>query len=567
MPGQQALTPKCHFPRITVEVRLTLALVTKQLVAQLDLKTAVKAASISNDLLPPREDDKVSGELGKRFVAHLHRQLQSDSYTPQPAEFIRVPKPGFSSRPAALLTLTDRVVYESLVARVRPALAKFLVPEDIVLWPRAAVTPTRWKDFEHLPLQGKSSEYVVKADVSGFYDSIDHIRLSDRLIYATGEGDVVDALVAFLGLVMKNARGLPQGLLPSDTLATAYLQPIDAAMVRSGVAYWRHGDDVRIRTGTMSSAREAIALFEDELRAQGLLLNSAKCTVLKIATYSSELKSTARAFELTEQKLLDSRIEEISSDSSALTATLETAGLSSQLAWDLFYHHSISLEELLEQIGEHIQPTEIEVAELLFAQAVAAPPDEKDGLSKEQFHHQLVSSLLRLTAAKSTAGISSCASLIARFPEKTELFCRYLESLMSVSAAAVVQQLENVLNSDAYYFTPWQQAWLIRTLGPGMHLSEPKTRQRLAGIANAARVHWIVRVEAMKALAWSNALEQELASDAWRTAPVAYRPDVLSAVARMSKSEAWAERFVAVAHLDPVDKVVVDHLLARQSEN
>lgn len=35
------------------------------------------AASNSNDLLPPREDDKVSGELGKRFVEHLRNQLQA----------------------------------------------------------------------------------------------------------------------------------------------------------------------------------------------------------------------------------------------------------------------------------------------------------------------------------------------------------------------------------------------------------------------------------------------------------------------------------------------------------
>ena len=39
---------------------------------RLDLAEAQERAAVSNDLLPPREDDHVSGELGKRFVAHLH---------------------------------------------------------------------------------------------------------------------------------------------------------------------------------------------------------------------------------------------------------------------------------------------------------------------------------------------------------------------------------------------------------------------------------------------------------------------------------------------------------------
>ena len=45
--------------------------VLQQMANRLDLAKVQEQAAISNDLLPPREDDHVTGELGKRFVAHL----------------------------------------------------------------------------------------------------------------------------------------------------------------------------------------------------------------------------------------------------------------------------------------------------------------------------------------------------------------------------------------------------------------------------------------------------------------------------------------------------------------
>src|SRR5688572_28293849 len=111
-----------------------------ELLKTLDLEGALAQAAARNDLLPPREDDKVSGELGKRFLTYLHERLSSGRYDPQPAQFVRVPKAGFTSRPAALLSLADRVLYEALVGSLRPALAKYLVTSEVAMWPRESPT-------------------------------------------------------------------------------------------------------------------------------------------------------------------------------------------------------------------------------------------------------------------------------------------------------------------------------------------------------------------------------------------------------------------------------------------
>src|SRR3712207_7602021 len=55
----------------------------------------------------------------KRFVEYIRKQIEDGTYEPDPACFVQVPKAGLSSRPAALLTLTDRVVFEALLDIVR----------------------------------------------------------------------------------------------------------------------------------------------------------------------------------------------------------------------------------------------------------------------------------------------------------------------------------------------------------------------------------------------------------------------------------------------------------------
>ena len=59
---------------------------------------------------------KVSGELGKRFLERLRREIERARYDPKPAYFIAVPKNGYTTRLAALLTFSDRVIYEAMVA-------------------------------------------------------------------------------------------------------------------------------------------------------------------------------------------------------------------------------------------------------------------------------------------------------------------------------------------------------------------------------------------------------------------------------------------------------------------
>lgn len=163
----------------------------------LDLeKCAPPQASARNDLLPPRAEDKIGGEVARSFTEMTRRQIERGKYEPDLASIVYVPKPSNATRPAALLTLEDRVVYEALIHALLLRIEKALL-EGYRLLARGELGPKRWKEFEQDPVQA-SLPYVVLADVTGFYESVDHNVLGDILVKTTGKRKVVHALLEFL---------------------------------------------------------------------------------------------------------------------------------------------------------------------------------------------------------------------------------------------------------------------------------------------------------------------------------------------------------------------------------
>jgi hypothetical protein len=179
------------------------------------LKDALSRVGRTNDMLPPREDDKVAGRIAGRFVTALEQSIRDHDYEPSRATFVYVPKTRFATRPAALITLADRVVYEALVEPMRTKIDRFLVSDSTVLWPRGSTTDKRWNDFEAAPLNAGGG-YVVIADVAGFYESIDHQRLRQTLVKSGVASAEAEALEELLHIVMGTGRGLPQGIATSD---------------------------------------------------------------------------------------------------------------------------------------------------------------------------------------------------------------------------------------------------------------------------------------------------------------------------------------------------------------
>lgn len=529
----------------------------KELLTKLDFNAAINNASIPNDLLPSRLEDKVGGELGKEFITHLNKQIDEEKYSPSPASFVHVPKPGFTTRPAALLTLADRMVYEALVGGIKTKIEKKLISDRYVFWPRANYQPKRWGEFERAPLQ-TLEDYVVNIDVTSFYDSIDHSILEHKIVEIIGEEQFAKAISNFLNRVMQSNKGLPQGLLASDTLATLYLQPLDSAMLRSGFNYWRHGDDVRMSAENISQARRAIAVAEIELRKIGLVLNASKCTIQKAEHYDKHLEETSRVYELIKKKLYEENVEDANADTGRLQTLMDEAQLDDQMKWDLFYHETISIEEVIAEIGEHLEPNELEISISLFNETMEGIPDGETPIPKDQFHVQIKKSMLRLAAGKSDVALKHCSSLIAKFPDKTELVCNYLISLASIHASVVSEQIENIITSEIF-LTSWQRAWIYRVMLNCSSSLSKEAKNAVKSNCSDQYTHWLERVEGFKVLAKLEELQFKFITNSWEIAPTAYRPDLIASAVYLSKNCEKSRRFLEGIKQQPIERVVARH--------
>jgi len=524
----------------------------QQIADRLKIGDVITQASERNDLMPHRPEDKVSGEVGKRYSEYLERRLQRGEYDPIPAQIIPVPKSRLATRPAALLSLSDRVVYEAIVDILRPRISRFLLGDGIVFWPRGDLSSTKqWREFENSILRQKS-DYIVRCDIAGFYESIDHDALANAIVNATGYGDVAEALLHFLRRVMGTGRGLPQGLMSSDSLATVYLAEVDFAMIRNGYEYTRHGDDVRIAVDTYDEGCLAIRCMEAELRKCGLLLNSEKTRVYRRQTYQKSLSSFEERWAKAKADVVESVAAELRKDQEALEAAMGRLDME-ELGWALFYHQAINLEEAVEELRKKIEPEDVEIAQMLFRNTIRRRPGNGSRTEREAFHQQLTGALVRLTAGRSDVALGHVGELLTSFPDKSEVLCRYMMSLRG-NEDAIARQIEGAMSDDV---PEWGLAWMIRVLSEVPGSVSDTTVARLKRFVNSPRGRWLLAVEAAKCLAAMGELERDALLAIWNRCPEVFRVDLVVAAVRMKGVAAWADAFVRSGRSDPIHEVAI----------
>lgn len=524
----------------------------------LDLDKAIEGLD-SNDLLPPRVEDKVAGQLRAGFLASLRASLEDGSYRPSPADRVLVPKQRFASRVASLVGLQDRVVYAALVDSCGSKIERTLDDLERVFWPRGIPTPGKWKEFETAPLAEASTTHVVFADVAGFYESVDHARLRRVLIASVGHTPTADAIVDWLGEVMQNSRGLPQGYAASDHLATLYLAESDAAVARAGFTLFRHGDDMRVPVDSYPEALRAAHSVEQALRACDLLPNSSKLAIETVGKYRGDLSRTDEdAQELRRQLQLDAAQKLLEADEEDAYALLGRVGVDLDEPGGYGRGWAMGAVDVAE-LAELISPPTSEHAWAMFADAMARRPGgggALSALSNEHFHERIAGALPVLAGAKDGRALEHCGILLSRHSDETLLVATYLSALSGSASTEVQAICASELAAETFSFG-WQRAWLWAVL------RYTDIGQLPDGVATAARqvisadAHdWVERVEAAKLLGSIGKLPRSTLVTLWERAPLVYGADLIAAVTMMAKSELWAERFLSTAKQDPVHVVV-----------
>lgn len=171
--------------------------------------------------------EKYSGNLEENIEALVER-LKKHSYKPQPVRRIYIPKDyGKEKRPLGIPAYEDKIVQLGL-----KKILEAIYEEDF-LELSYGFRPVRGCHDALIELDRqlmKSANYVVDADIKGFFDNVNHEWLIKFIGVRIGDPNIKRLLVKFLkagvmidGRIDASDVGTPQGAVISPLLANVYL--------------------------------------------------------------------------------------------------------------------------------------------------------------------------------------------------------------------------------------------------------------------------------------------------------------------------------------------------------
>jgi len=235
----------------------------------------------------------VDGQRCQEYLQHaperlqgLQRKLQRGDYQPQPVKRVWIPKLGSKElRPLGIPVVEDRVTQTALRNVIEPIFENIFAEHSYGFRPgRGAKDALRRVD--HLLKSGRN--WVVDADLKGYFDSIPQDKLMEAVKEHMADGAVLRLIESFLKQgVMESGKGwkpteagTPQGAVISPLLANLYLNPLDHLMVRHGQEMVRYADDFVILCQSKEEAQETLEHLKQWVAAAGLVLHPVKSRIV-----------------------------------------------------------------------------------------------------------------------------------------------------------------------------------------------------------------------------------------------------------------------------------------------
>lgn len=477
-----------------------------QVIRSEDLTENLPQAFTSSDMLPPRPVDAATSAQLRTAVIELLARQESYEYMPTRAQFFRVPRSGFTSRPAAVLAARDRVILEALAGQFENDLDEELPRE--VLWPRRRGRPPEMTSFRQAPL-GWDTPYIVKADVGRFFESVDHSLLAMLLASRLGATSAqTRALEAFLNAVMGRPTGLPQGPLGSDIFASAYLLLIDHRLHAEGLSFVRFADDYFIGADSMAEGRLILERLEHYLMQHDLHLNDSKTALMRRSTYERSLTAPAASIVQLKTRLRRQREESLLTieDAEDAVDALTELTADEQLIWDVVYHGTKSMEEAIEELGSRLDPAMDAVYRASLVQIDREL--ESEGALEDMSSTERVSgeAIAFMAAAVDIRVLDIVARLLRWFPSIAPTAAIYLRTVANVEPARVDASLVSLIASPE--LPDWSSAFLCQAVMNRSGSLQPDLVEHLQSIVTSPDAGLLTRLASADVLAASGALDE-----------------------------------------------------------
>jgi RNA-directed DNA polymerase len=218
-------------------------------------------------------------------VEALAGELRTGTYRPRAVRRAWIPKPGsVEKRPLGIPAVRDRVVQTALRMVLEPIFERDFAAQSYGFRPgRGCKDALRRVD----ELLGEGFVHVVDADLKGYFDTIPHGPLKERVAEKVADGAVLDLVGKYLDADVMDGtdrwtpeRGSPQGAVISPLLSNIYLDPLDREMAAKGFEMVRYADDFVVLCRSAEEAAGALETVRLWTAQAGLTLHPDKTRVV-----------------------------------------------------------------------------------------------------------------------------------------------------------------------------------------------------------------------------------------------------------------------------------------------
>jgi RNA-directed DNA polymerase len=219
----------------------------------------------------------------EKYLSELATALRTGEYRAQPAARVEIPKADGGKRPLGIPAVKDRIVQTAVKLVIEPIFEATFLEGSYGFRPGRGCHDAL-REVDGLIKPGFT--HVVDADLAGYFDSIPHDRLMERVEARISDGRVLDLLRGWMkaDLLMGLERwtptgGTPQGAVISPLLANIYLHPLDELMAANGYRMVRYADDFVVLCQTAEDAARALETIRVWVDDNGLVLHPNKTRV------------------------------------------------------------------------------------------------------------------------------------------------------------------------------------------------------------------------------------------------------------------------------------------------
>src|SRR5262250_979213 len=236
-------------------------------------------------------------------LSDLHSRVHRGAYRARPSRRVYIPKADGRQRPLGIAALEDKIVQQAVVTVLNQIYeADF---KGFSYGFRPGRGPHQALDALTVGIQRKRVNWVLDADIRGFFDNLSHEWMLKFLEHRVADHRILRLIQKWLragvsedGQWLKTTVGTPQGAVASPLLANVYLHYVFDLWVeawrkkvaRGDVIVVRYADDLVVGFEHRTEAERFLEEFRERLAKFGLELHADKTRLIEFGRFAARTR-------------------------------------------------------------------------------------------------------------------------------------------------------------------------------------------------------------------------------------------------------------------------------------